>query len=97
MHNSVASRSRRDRKFSGNARSLSLTASVSNDGRRLNVMWDRGSLVVVLYSSVLSSEVGAKMRRGTLILTMRKSRAAETWPWFERDVQATVAQLHEVI
>ena len=28
------------------------------------------------------------MRRGTLTLTMRKSRGAETWPSFERDVPA---------
>ena len=32
------------------------------------------------------------MRRGTLFLTMRKMRAAETWPSFERDVQAESAR-----
>jgi hypothetical protein len=65
------------------ARKSSLTATT--DGHKLNVTSDRGSLVVELYASVIVSD-RAKMRRGTLILTMRKMHA-ETWPSFERDVQ----------
>ena len=69
------------------ARKSSLTATT--DGHKLKVTSDRGRLVVELYASVIVLD-RAKMRRGTLILTMRKMHA-ETWPSFERDVQAQSA------
>ena len=49
------------------------------------VRWDRGSLVVKLYASIIPGVAPAKMRRGTLVLTMRKIDTAKTWPSFERD------------
>ena len=49
------------------------------------VRWDRGSLVVKLYASIIPEVAPAKMRRGTLVLTMRKIHTAKTWPSFERD------------
>ena len=70
--------------FVGDPRSSSLRGTT--DGHTLKVTWDRGSLVVNLYASVDTREVGpVKMRRGTLILTLRKMRR-ETWPAFERRV-----------
>lgn len=70
--------------FSGDAHSSLLTATT--DGHKLVVLWDRGSLFVELYAPISASKIGpAKMRCGTLLLTMRKMRAAETWPSFECD------------
>ena len=44
----------------------------------MEVQWHCGVLVIELYAPV-NTEVGpAKMRHGTLILKMRKIRAAET-------------------
>ena len=80
----------RDCEFTGNPDSSSLTATT--DGRKLLVRWDRGSLVVELYAPIIAEIGPAMMRSGALILTMRKMRAAETWPSFERDVQAQSAR-----
>ena len=50
------------------------------------VLQDRGSLVFELYAPISASEIGsAQTRSGTLLLTMRKMRAAEAWPSFECD------------
>ena len=82
MYGSVASQPWCGCEFSGDARSSSLTATT--DGHKLTIRWDRGSLVVELYAPIIASEVArAKMRRGILALTMRKLRAAETWPSFD--------------
>ena len=91
MHDSIASQPWRDSEFAGDPRKSKLTGTT--DGRTLKVLWDGGGLVVDLYASVNPRQVGpARFRRGTLILTMRKMRAAETWPSFEREeVQYTRA------
>ena len=68
--------------------------TTTTDGHKLSVRWDRGSLVVELYAPIITSEdLRAKMRGSTLVLTMHKMSAAETWPSFERGVQAQSAHL----
>ena len=60
--------------------------TATTDGHKLVVLQDRGSLVFELYAPISASEIGsAQTRSGTLLLTMRKMRAAEAWPSFECD------------
>ena len=60
--------------------------AVHTDGSTLSLSWDKGSVVVNLYSQILESHTGpARVRKGIFSLPMRKAKPA-MWPRLtERD------------
>ena len=59
-----------------NLRSL----AVHTDGSTLSLSWDKGSVVINLYSQILESHTGpARVKKGMFSLPMRKAKPA-MWP-----------------